>query len=61
MSQSGTFESAHGKDGHMVDANKHLERIRIPKFLGDKKEYQSWWGAKSMFLLVQIITTCCFL
>ena len=27
MSQSGTFESAHGKDGHMVDANKHLERI----------------------------------
>ena len=50
MSQSGTFESAHGKDGHMVDANKHLERIWIPKFLGDKKEYQSWWAAFSSYV-----------
>ena len=33
----GTFEGAHGKDGHVVDANKQL----IPKFSGDKKEYQS--------------------
>ena len=33
----GTFESAHGKDGHVVDANKQL----IPKFSGDKKEHQS--------------------
>ena len=46
-SQIGTFESAHGKEGHVVDANKQLERIRIPKFLGDKKEYQSWWAAFS--------------
>ena len=46
-SQLGTFESAHGKDGHVVDANKQLERIRIPKFSGDKKEYQSWWAAFS--------------
>ena len=38
---------AHGKDGHAVDANKQLERIRIPKFSGDKKEYQSWWAAFS--------------
>ena len=39
-SQIATFESAHGKNGHMVDANKQLKRIRIPKFLGNKKEYQ---------------------
>ena len=31
----------------MVDANKQLKRIRIPKFSGDKKEYQSWWAAFS--------------
>ena len=37
MSQSGTFKSAHGKFVHVVDANKQLERIRIPKFLGGKK------------------------
>ena len=43
-SQSGTFESTHGKDsyGHVVDANKQIEQIQIPKFSGDKKEYQSW-------------------
>ena len=29
----------------MVDANKQLKRIRIPKFSGDKKEYRSWWAA----------------
>ena len=46
-SQIATFESAHGKNGHMVDANKQLKRIQIPKFLGDKKEYQSWWAAFS--------------
>ena len=38
-SQIGTFESAHSKDGHVVDANKQLEWIRIRKFSGDKKEY----------------------
>ena len=47
MSQSGTFESAHGKDGHVVNANIRLKSIRIPKFLGDKKEYQSWWAVFS--------------
>ena len=31
----------------MVDAKKQLKRIRIPKFSGDKKEYQSWWAAFS--------------
>ena len=36
-SQSGTFESAHGKYVHVVDANKQLERIRIPTFSGGKK------------------------
>ena len=46
-SQIGTFESTQGKDGHVVDANKQLKRIRIPKFLGDKKEYQSWWAVFS--------------
>ena len=43
-SQISTFESAHCKDGHVVDANTQLERIRIPKFSGKKKEYQSWWA-----------------
>ena len=46
-SQIGTFEGAHGKDSHVIDANKQLERIRLPKFSGDKKEYQSWWAALS--------------
>ena len=46
-SQSDTFESTHGKNGHVVDANKQLEQIRIPKFSGDKKQYQSWWAAFS--------------
>ena len=46
-SQIATCESAHGKNGHVVDANKQLKRIRIPKFSGDKKEYQSWWAAFS--------------
>ena len=46
-SQVATCESAHGKNGHMVDANKQLKQIRIPKFSGDKKEYQSWWAAFS--------------
>ena len=46
-SQGETFESAHGKDGHVVDANKQLKRIRVAKFSGDKKEYQSWWAAFS--------------
>ena len=46
-SQRETFESAHGKDGHVVDANKQLKRIRVAKFSGDKKEYQSWWAAFS--------------
>ena len=46
-SQIATCESAHGKNGHVVEANKQLKRIRIPKFSGDKKEYQSWWAAFS--------------
>ena len=46
-SQGETFESAHGKDGHVVDANKQLERIQSPKFSGDKKEYHSSWSAFS--------------
>ena len=63
-SQSGTFESAHGKDGHVVNANKQLERIQIPKFLGDKKEYQSWWAAFSSCVdetnnLCQLSSKCC--
>ena len=38
-SQSGTFESAHGKYVHMLWSMQttRLERIRIPKFSGDKK------------------------
>ena len=44
-SQIATCESAHGKNGHVVDANKQLKQIQIPKFSGDKKEYQLWWAA----------------
>ena len=44
-SQIGIFMSVHSKDGHVVDASKQLERIRIPKFSGDKKGYQSYWAA----------------
>ena len=34
---SGTFESAHGKYVHVVDANKQLKRIPILNFSGSKK------------------------
>ena len=40
-SQIATCESTHGKNVQVVDTNKQLKRIRIPKFSGDKKEYQS--------------------
>ena len=43
-SQIGTFESAHCKDGHVVDANKQLEWIQIPKFSGGKKKNTSHGG-----------------
>ena len=63
-SQNSTFESTHGKDsyGHVVDANKQIERIQIPKFLGDKKEYQSWWAAFSSCVdekICQLSLKCC--
>ena len=53
-SQIGKFKSAHSKDGHVVDANKQLERIRIPKFSGGKKGYQSWWAAFSVVWMKQV-------
>ena len=31
----------------MVDPDKQLERIRIPKFSGDKMKYSTWWAAFS--------------
>ena len=34
-------------DNHVADPNKQLERIRIPKFSGDKMKYSSWWAAFS--------------
>lgn len=63
-SKSGKFESTHGKDsyGHVVDANKQLEQIRIPKFSGDKKEYQSWWAGFSSCVdetICQLSLKCC--
>ena len=63
-SQSGTFESTHSKDsyGHVVDANKQLEWIQIPKFSGNKKEYQSWWAAFSSCVyetICQFSLKCC--
>ena len=63
-SLSGTFESTHGKDsyGHVVNANKQIERIQIPKFSGDKKEYQSWWAGFSRCVdetICQLSLKCC--
>jgi len=43
----GKSESTCAKDGHVVDSNKQLERIRIPKFSGDKMKYSTWWAAFS--------------
>ena len=31
----------------MIDPSKQLERIRIPKFSGDKMKYSTWWAAFS--------------
>ena len=61
-SQGETFESAHGKDGHVVDANKQLEWIQSPKFSGDKKEYHSSWSAFSSCVdetICQLSLKCC--
>ena len=40
--KSGKLERTCAKDRHMVGPNKQLERIRIPKFLGDKMNYSTW-------------------
>ena len=45
--KSGKLESTCAKDGHVVDPNKQLERIQIPKFSGDKMKYSTWWVAFS--------------
>lgn len=45
--KSGKLECTCAKDRHMVGPNKQLERIRIPKFLGDKMNYSTWWPAFS--------------
>ena len=45
--KGGKLESTCVKDGHMVDPNKQLERIRIPKFSGDKIKFSTWWAAFS--------------
>ena len=40
--KSGKLESTCAKDSHVVDPNKQLEQIQIPKFLGDKMKYSTW-------------------
>jgi len=47
QSKGGNLVSASAKNSHVVDPNKQLERIRIPKFSGDKMKYSSWWAAFS--------------
>lgn len=42
QSKGGNLDDASAKDSHVADANKQLERIRIPKFSGDKMKYPSW-------------------
>ena len=52
--KSGTFENTQSKDGHVVNANKQLERIRILKFLGDNErisEYKNIIVVGSVFQL----------
>ena len=39
--KSGKLESTCAKDSHVVDPNKQLKQIRIPKFLGDKIKYST--------------------
>ena len=46
-SQSGPFESAHGKYVHVVDANKPSRADSNPKVFGRQEEYQSWWAVFS--------------
>ena len=43
----GGKDNTSAKDSHVADPNKQLERIRIPKFSGDKMKYSSWWAAFS--------------
>ena len=47
-SQSGTFESPHGKYVHVVDANKPSRADSNPKVFWRQEEYQSWWAAFSI-------------
>ena len=46
-SNGGKSDGTSTKDSHVADPNKQLERIRIPKFSGDKMKYSSWWAAFS--------------
>ena len=46
-SNGGKSDGTSAKDSHVADPNKQLERIRIPKFSGDKMKYSSWWPAFS--------------
>ena len=46
-SYGGKSDGTSAKDSHVADPNKQLERIRIPKFSGDKMKYSSWWAAFS--------------
>ena len=45
--KSGKLESTCAKDGHVVDPNKQLERIRIPEFSGNEMKYLTWWAVFS--------------
>ena len=47
QSKGGKSDDTSAKDSHVVDPNKQLERIRIPKFSGDKMKYSAWWAAFS--------------
>jgi len=47
QSKGGNLDNSSAKDSHVADPNKQLERIRIPKFSGDKMKYSSWWAAFS--------------
>ena len=47
QSKGGNLDNTSAKESHVADPNKQLERIRIPKFSGDKMKYSSWWAAFS--------------
>ena len=46
-SKSRKMESTSAKESYMVDPNKPIEWIQIPKFSADNMKFLTWWAAFS--------------